>query len=129
MFKLAAWALAATFPSTAHLPGLDRIDTLPFLRQLSRESPLLIRLAMFGSVMVFHLSPLLTIGIPLPAFWLPRARLDRHVMKLATHRIYLLRQTMTMVKTIGGLVWGAHPDVRRALAMTPYQPDPGTWRV
>jgi hypothetical protein len=35
---------------------------------------------------------------------------------------------MMMVKTVGGLVWGAAPEVRAALQMAPYPPDPGRHR-
>jgi hypothetical protein len=35
---------------------------------------------------------------------------------------------MLMLKTIGGLVWGAAPEVRQKLAMAAYPADPGTWR-
>jgi hypothetical protein len=129
MLKLAAWAFAATFPSTDTLPGLDRLDPLPFLRQFDREAPLLIRLTLYLSALFLLLSPLLTLGIPLPAAWLSRARLETHLQRIANHRIYLLRQTMLMVKTVGGLAWGAHPEVRRALSIPAYAPDPGTWRA
>ena len=113
---LCAWTLAATFPSTAALPGLDRIDPRPFVDQLRRESPVAIRFVMVLSALVFLATPVLTIGIPLPAAWLSPARLDQHAQALATHRIYLLRQAMLMIKTLGGLCWGADPAVRAALA-------------
>lgn len=129
MLKLSAWALAATFPSNSVLPGMDRLDPLPFLAQFHREAPFAVRMALYLSVLVVVLTPILTTGIPLPAVLLSPARLQTHVHKLSVHRIYLLRQTMLMVKTIGGLAWGAHPEVRKALTIPVYAPDPGTWRV
>ncbi len=129
MLKLSAWALAATFPSNAVLPGMDRLDPLPFLRQFRREAPLVIRLLWYVSVLVLLFTPILTTGIPLPAVCLSSARLQTHVHRLSVHRIYLLRQTMMMVKTIGGLAWGAHPEVRKALLIPVYAGDPGTWRA
>ena len=129
MLKVIAWVLAVTFPSTEALPGLDRLDVLPFLRQFWREAPLLIRLALLGSVVVFIATPVATVYWPLPAFLLPRQKLDVHAHKLATHRWFLLRQVMLMIKTIGGLPWGAHPEVRAKLAMPVYGADPGTWRA
>ena len=128
-FRLVAWCLCATFPSTDELVGLDRMEVVPFLRQMDRDTPLIMRLALLGSILVFLLSPLLTVGLPLPAPLLGKATLQRHVERLAGHRIYLLRQTMMMVKTVAGLLWGADPQVRRALGMDPYRVDPGTWRA
>jgi hypothetical protein len=121
-------ALAATFPSTDQLPGLDRHDPTAALRHMVREAPLTIRAALFASVAVFHLSPLVTIGVPMPAFWLPAGLCDRHAYRLASHRIYLLRQTVLMLKTVGGLVWGALPAVRGGYGMGILPPDPGTFR-
>ena len=125
---LCAWTLAATFPSTTLLPGLDRIDARPFVDRLRRESPVTIRFVMYASALVFLLTPLFTIFVPLPAIWLSAAQLDRHAQALSTHRLYLLRQSMLMVKTLGGLCWGADPGVRAAFAMPAYKPDPGTWQ-
>lgn len=129
MQKLATWAFAATFPTTGKLPGLDILDPAPFLRTFTREAPLLIRGMLYLSLLVVLLTPLLTVGIPLPAVWLSPSRLEKHLHRLAHHRIYLLRQTMLMVKTVGGLAWGAHPQVRGALGIPAYAPDPGTWQT
>jgi hypothetical protein len=45
------------------------------------------------------------------------------------HRIYLVRQTVFLLKMVAGLCWGAHPDVRARLALRAYPADPGTWRT
>lgn len=127
--RLCAWCLAATFPSSARLPGLDRVDPLPFLRQLQREAPPAIRWALHASVLVFLLTPVLTIGVPLPAKLLSADQVDRHALALAGHRVYLLRQVMVMIKTVGGLCWGADASIRAPLGLPPYLPDPGTWRA
>jgi len=127
--RLCAWALAATFPSSTRLPGLDRVDPLPFVQRLRREAPASIRWAFYVSALVFALTPVLTLGIPWPAFWLSAERQDRHAQALSGHRLYLLRQVMVMVKTIGGLCWGADPSVRAAFAMSAYAADPGTFRA
>jgi len=126
--RLVAWCMSATFPSTDQLVGLDRMDAVPFLRQFYRDSPRLMHFALAGSILVFVFSPLLTVGVPLPAPWLGKAALQRHVENLAAHRIYLLRQTMMMVKTVAGLLWGADPRVRKSLGMDAYKVDPGSWR-
>ena len=128
MYSLAAWTLGVVFPSTPTLPGLDRIDPTPLLRQIDREATWTIRATMWASVLVFCATPLLTVYLPLPAFLLPKGLLDRHANALATSRFYLIRQIMLMLKTIGGLCWGAAPEVRARLTMPLYPADTGGWR-
>ena len=72
MLRLTAWTLAVVFPSTDALPGLDKIDAVPLLKKLREEAPLSIRATLLVSVLVFCVTPVLTVGWPLPAFWLPR---------------------------------------------------------
>ena len=126
--RLVAWCMSVTFPSTDELVGVDRMEVVPFLRQFNRDTPLLMQVALSASVLVFLLSPLLTIGVPLPAPWLSKANQQKHLEKLAGHPVYLLRQTMMMIKTVAGLLWGADPQVRKSLGMDPYKVDPGSWR-
>lgn len=128
MLHLTAWTFARIFPSTAAIPGLDVIDSKPMIRQLTAEAPITIRVTLWVSVLLFQVTPLLTLGIPLPARWLSDARVDAHAQRLATSNIYLLRQIMLMLKTIGGLCWGAAPDVRQKLTLPLYEADSGRWR-
>ena len=128
MLQLTAWTLAVVFPSTKALSGLDTIDTKPFLRQLNREAPFTIRATLAVSVLLFNLTPLLTLGIPLPAFLLSPARVDLHAQRLSVSSLYLLRQIMLMLKTMGGLCWGAAPEVRQQLTLAAYPADTGHWR-
>ena len=128
MLQLTAWTLAVVFPSTPQLPGLDAIDSKPFIRQLHSEAPFTIRATLLASVLLFNLTPLLTLGIPLPAFLLSKARVDEHAQRLSGSPVYLLRQIMLMLKTIGGLCWGAAPTVREKLTMAAYAEDSGGWR-
>jgi hypothetical protein len=118
-------AIVTTFPGSDRLPA---VQMRPLVDQMWNESPAIMRLAMVGSAIAFHFTPLLTIYVPLPAFLLPAGLRDRHAHKLATHPIYLLRQSMLMVKTVGGLAWGADPTIRQRLGMKPYAPDPGRYR-
>lgn len=128
MLRLTAWTLGVVFPSTPQLPGLDAIDCQPLLRNLSAQAPFTIRATMHLSVLLFCLTPILTLGIPLPAFLLSKAQVDRHAQKLSMSSIYLLRQIMLMIKTIGGLIWGAAPEVRQKFGMVPYPGDTSGWR-
>ncbi len=121
-------ALTPCFPSTPLLPGLNSQAATPAVRELLRRANWTLRAGTLGSALAFHLLPILTIGWPLPALLLPKAALDRHAHAMATHRIYLIRMAMTMLKTVGGLIWGAEPQVRALLSMAAYPADPGTHR-
>lgn len=127
LVRIVAWVLAIILPSTDRLPGLDVLDTKPQLRAILSEAPLSIVLALYGSVLLFMITPVLTIGWPLPAFALSRRNVDRHARHAAGHRLYLMRQAMLMIKTIAGLIWGGHATVRQALKIKAYGPDPGTF--
>ena len=121
-------SLCAVLPASEALPGLDPERTRAFLVRFRRESPLVLRLALDLSVLLFESSPLLTIGVPLPASLLSDERRDRHADRMARHRLYLVRQSMKMLKTSAGLVWGADAEVRAALGIPRYAADPDDWR-
>lgn len=120
--------LGATFPGTETTPGLDPARLGPFLERLAREAPWTLRRVLDACVLLFLITPPLTVQRLRPALLLPAADLDRHAHLLANHRTYAGRQCMAMIKTVGGLCWGADADVRRALGLDPYGPDPGTYR-
>ncbi len=122
------WVLAVVFPSTAKLPGLDTLDVSEGLAEVFAGPPLL-RLGLYGAIFAFLISPVLTIGWPLPAPLLSRHRRDQHANAMSNSRWYLLRQSMMMLKTIGGLLWGAHPSVRAKLGFPAYTADPGSFRT
>jgi hypothetical protein len=123
-----ARVLGVTFPGTERMPGLDPGRSRTFLDRLSREAPWTLRRVLDLSVLLFLVSPPLTIRRLRPALLLSTPDLDRHANALAHHRSYLGRQVMAMIKTVGGMCWGADDDVRRSLQIEPYGPDPGTWR-
>lgn len=123
-----ARVLGATFPGTEAVPGITPTLARPFLERLSREAPRAVVLALHGSVLLFLVSPPWTVRRLRPALRLTPADLDRHAQLLANHRSYAARQSMTMIKTMGGLCWGADDEVRQRLDLAPYQDDPGTFR-
>ncbi len=127
MRRLVEHALRAVFPSSAGIPGLDRLDFGARLDEVRRGPPML-RLGLYAATVLFVLLPVWTVFTPLPSFWLSPARLELHANRLAGSRIYLLRQIMLLLKTVGGLLWGADPEVRQALGLSPLGPDPGTFR-
>ena len=120
--------LLEILPPHGALPGLESVDLDAFLRGFSRDAPLLMRIALVLSVMIFIFSTPITIFLPWPSLWLPKAARDRHTARLANHPIYLVRQTMTMLKMVAGMAWGQDPAIRERLHLDAYDADPGTWR-
>lgn len=126
--SVVARVLGATFPGTESMPGLDPGRASSFLDRLAREAPWTLRRALDACVLLFILTPPITIRRLRPALLLSAPDLDRHAHTLANHRSYAGRQCMALIKTVGGMCWGADDDVRRSLGLEPYGPDPGTWR-
>ena len=128
MIWLIKFAMCTMMPRTASLPGIADTDIDGFLRRLKKETNLLYWTGLVLGAIVFALTPLLTIGVPLPAFALPRRALLRHTERVLGHPIYLVRQAAFLVRVSAGLCWGADEKVRACFALPPYPPDPGTFR-
>jgi hypothetical protein len=127
--KLMSAAMCAFYPSKGGYPGLDQMEMEAFLQQVKREIPRTVWLGMVAGTAVFTVSPILTIGVPLPSYMLPKRLLDRHANNSANHPIYLLRQSTLLLKMAGSLHWGADNRVRAMNNLPPYPKDPGTWRT
>jgi len=127
MYRIIAFAMCALLPSIDGLPGLTPRSSRHHARRLLTETSPLFRLGVVAGSLLFVLSPLITVGVPLPAFLLPRTLLDRHANRAASHRIYWVRQAMFLVKAAAALQWGADAEARRAVGMDPYPEQPDTW--
>lgn len=128
MFWLIKFAASAMLPTHPSLIGVEETDLDSYVRQFMSETNWITWIGVVASSVVFMLTPLLTLGLPVPAFLLTRRALDRHANRLSSHRIYLLRQSTFIVKMVAGFCWGAHPQIRAHFNMVPYPADPGTWR-
>jgi hypothetical protein len=122
------FAMCTMMPRSDTLPGIGDTDVDGFLRRMKREADPLYWLGLVVGGIVFMLSPLLTVYLPLPAFFLPKALLARHSDRILSHRIYVLRQAVFLVRLSAGMCWGADEKVRSLFALAPYLPDPGTFR-
>ena len=123
-----AWVVAAIFPSTDRLPGLDRIDPRPKIAEVLKRAPFVFRAGLYGAALLFLFGPILTVYLPLPAVFLPRKLLDKHAYRLSVHPIYVVRQASLLIKSVGALIWGADAAVRERLGVASLPADPGTWR-
>lgn len=122
-------AMCDLMPRTAELPGLVDTDVTAFLRAMRRESSGLYWLGVVVGAVVYALTPLLTVGWPLPSMLLPARQRDLHAQRVVASDLYLMRQAVFLLRLSGGMCWGMHPSVRACFALPPYPPDPGTVRV
>lgn len=128
MSRLVSSAMIAMLPPSDAHPGVDPVRARALARRLMRTADPVFLVGLVLGALVFHLTPLITVGIPLPAALLPAGARDRHADRIATHPVYLLKMAVLTVKMAAGMAWGADPSVRETLALPPYPDDPGTWR-
>ena len=129
MIWLIKFAMCTMMPRTAALPGIADTDLDGFLRKMRKESEPLYWLGLVLGAIVFTITPLITIGVPLPAFFLPKGLLDRHAERILAHPIYPVRQAALLVRLSAGMCWGADSAVRSRFNLPPYGSDPGTFRT
>lgn len=122
-------AIIAMYPRTEALPGAEDCDIDAFLRRFRSETTFLMWLGVVAGAWVFHVTPLLTVFVPLPAFLLPSSLRDRHAYRITTTNLYLVRQAVFLLKLAAGLCWGGHPTVRARFSLPAYPEDPGTFRT
>jgi hypothetical protein len=121
-------AMLDFYPSTEHLPGLDRVDLDGFLARYKREAPALLWTGVIAGAVAYNMSPVFTIGKPLPASMLSPEDRDRHANAVGSSNNYHLRQLIFLLKMVAGMAWGQSPEVRSAMGLEVYPEDPGTWR-
>jgi hypothetical protein len=127
--KFVRSAMVALYPTTAEDgPGIADTGIDDFLKRYRKDAPTALYVGLVAGCALFHVTPLLTVKKPVPAFMLSPEDLDRHADAIASHPAYLIRQAMMVVKLAAGLCWGADDAVRDRMNLRPYDPDPGTWK-
>jgi hypothetical protein len=110
------------------LPGAEDCDVDAFLVRFRSETTLLMWLGVVMGSLVYQLTPLMTVFVPLPAFLLPAGLRDKHAYRITTTGFYTIRQAVFVVRLAAGLCWGGHPEVRKRFALPALPADPGTFR-
>ncbi len=128
MFLLRS-AMCDLLPPASGLPGVAQTDLDGFLARLAREASFTIWATLVVGAVLFVLTPVLTVYVPLPSFLLPRRLRELHADRIVTTRFYLLRQSIFLLKMYACICWGQDSDVRRRLEVAPYPADPGTFRA
>jgi len=127
MVWLVRSAILILYPRGA-LPGAGDCNLDTFLRQFKRDVPFLVWFGTVAGALIFHLTPLFTVFVPLPAFLLPASLADKHALKITSHPLYFVRQPVFLVKMCAGFAWGSDPQVRAKFGLRPLLEDPRTWR-
>jgi hypothetical protein len=126
---LVRFAMVAFFPRVDDLPGLAELDVDAQIVALRRDSTRLFWTGIVAAAIFFQLSPILTVYRPWPAVFLTEEQLDQHAHRIATSRVYLIRQTIVLLKLMAGIFWGQSPEIRAFLHLPAYDSDPGTRRI
>ncbi|MCB9671856.1 MAG: hypothetical protein H6736_18615 [Alphaproteobacteria bacterium] len=111
------------------MPGALDADFDTFWEKFRREAPVPFKAGVYAGAFVYTVTPVITVGVPLPSFALPRRLRDKHADRVVQHDLYLVRQAVFLLKIAGGFAWGADPRVREKLDLPPYAGDPGGWRT
>jgi hypothetical protein len=122
-------AMCAMMPRSDKLPGLADTDLDGFLRRMRVDAEPLYWTGLVAGAVVYAISPLITVLLPLPSFLLPAKLRALHTERLLSHPFYVVRQAAYLVRLSAGMCWGADPAVRARFALAPYPPDPGTFRT
>lgn len=128
MIWLIKSAMCAMMPRSEGLPGIEDTDLDGFLRRMKHDADWLYWLGLVAGAVVFAITPILTVYVPLPAFLLGKGLREKHADRILSTRIYLLRQAVYLVRLSAGMCWGADPKVRERFALPAYGPDPRTFR-
>lgn len=129
MNTLIRHVLCALMPATETMPGIKDADVDAFLVRFRKESAPLLWIGVVAGSVLFVLTPLITVGLPVPSFLLSARLLDTHAAKIASHPVYLLRQGVFVARLAAGLCWGGSSEVRKRLGVEAYAADPGTFRT
>ena len=122
-------ALDAVIPGNEKVPGIAASTRGSIVvAELRRDAPFEMRMVLNLAVLIWLVSPLFTVFVPLPAVWLPARLRHAHTDRLTSTSFYLVRQISLVLKQVAGMAWGQDPEVRAAYGMKPYPEDPGTWR-
>ncbi|MFK7928623.1 MAG: hypothetical protein AB8H79_10580 [Myxococcota bacterium] len=108
-------SLAALYPRVGGTAGVDETGIDSFLDRLYAEAPPLIWWGLVAASLAYQCSPVLTVYRPLPAAWLRPIMADTHADRACRTRVYVLRQACFLLKTFGGMCWGADPEVRKSI--------------
>ena len=128
MRKMTIFAMNEVMPPHDGMPGVSDIDAEQFLKEFRAHAHPIMKIGFSLSVWIYVFSPLFTIGIPLPAFWLSEKKRLAHLQAYSSSHNFVFSQLWMLQKMITGMCWGMDDKVRTYFGYTPYRPEPGEFR-
>jgi len=128
MKKITIFAMNEAMPPHGDMPGIIDTDVEAFLIEFNNHAHPIMRLGFFLAVWIYVLSPVFTIGIPLPAFWLSQKKREEHLKKYSGSRSFIFSQLWMLHKMITGMCWGADAKVRTYFCYEPYEAELGDFK-
>lgn len=128
MRKVTIFAMNEVMPRYGEMPGIEDTQVNAFLDEFNTHAHTIMRIGFFFCVWVYVLSPVFTVGIPLPAFWLSQKKREEHLKKYSGSRNFVFSQLWMLHKMIAGMCWGADAKVRTYFGYAPYEAELGDFK-
>lgn len=128
MKTITIFALNEVMPPHGDMPGITDTSVHDFLKEFKAHAHFIMRLGLLAAVWVYVLSPVFTLGIPLPAFWLSEKKRVEHMKRYSNSKNFVFAQLWMLLKMIAGLCWGKDDKVRAYFGYTPYAPELGEFK-
>ncbi len=128
MKTITIFALNEVMPPHDDMPGIVDTAVDDFLTEFKAHAHFIMRLGLFAAVWVYVLSPVFTLGIPLPVFWLSEKKRMEHLKRYSNSKNFVFAQLWMLLKMIAGLCWGKDDKVRAYFGYAPYLPELGEFR-
>ena len=93
------------YPASGDLPGIEDTGLDAYLDQFKAEAPALMYTGLVAGSALYQLTPLMTVGKPLPAVLLSPELREQHAQKITSTSNYPLRQSIFLVKMVAGMCW------------------------
>jgi len=125
MRKITIFAMNEVMPRHGDMPGIADTQADTFLNDFGKHAHPIMRIGFMLAVWIYVLSPVFTVYIPLPAFWLSANKREQHMRKYSGSRSFVFSQLWMLQKMIAGLCWGTDPKVRAYFSYPPLDAEPG----
>ena len=128
MRAILRFVMNATMPAYDDMPGNKDTKIDAFLDEFAANAAPIIRLGFYAAAVVYVISPIITLKVPLPAFLLSSEKQVLHMEKYSESRNVIMAQLWMLQKMISALCWGMDDAVRAYFGYQPFEGDPGTFQ-
>jgi hypothetical protein len=108
-------AFETIFPGNDGFVSIEQMDLDGYLREVCSRVPLKAALGLRLGVWIVALAPLFVLGRFATILSLSKADRELVVGRLLASRTYAVRQLVFILKSIGAMLYAAHPSVRERM--------------